>query len=505
MSSSISSRIHKLPLTAVLFVLPATALVACSSDNEASTSAAATTATSSTGAGGETASSSTSGSGGEGGEGGMLQNPDSCDPIAQDCVEAEASKCAVDLSDKEKTKFSCEAPLGDQMLGEDCVRPNGVAGEDTCAAGLYCAYYSQPKSDPQTRTCHALCTEASPCADPARTCVSLDLPDSIGACAEACSPTGNNLCPDQTKCTPFNAPGEETGTFACSFAGSTPAYEACASFDECEVGTVCNDGLCRPYCDDLHSCGDASIGCIVFPENGIQHAGRCYPSDYTCLGSVVWPSPVNPSEVVNVYAVLQDMSPVEGLVIKACALNDALCAAPLDQQLTDTNGYAGLTVPMGATGFDGYFEASGGGFATQLSYQNAPITGVQDVLIPALQISDLSAGVVGSPTADASRGALLLSALDCAYGFAAGLTVDIDTADASTVNAPSLMAGILPGTIPNSFDPAAPYSVNGTLIALNVPAGTANVTVNVPGGTLANLKLGFRPGGVTVVGVYGGP
>ncbi len=75
------------------------------------------------------------------------------------------------------------------------------------------------------------------------------------------------------------------GHFDCVPAGHVPIGEACVrgspgldtGYDDCAVGGVCIDGVCREICADGHHCSDGSP-CELFPH--MRNAfGTCRPGD----------------------------------------------------------------------------------------------------------------------------------------------------------------------------------------------------------------------------------
>jgi hypothetical protein len=75
------------------------------------------------------------------------------------------------------------------------------------------------------------------------------------------------------------------GHFDCVPPGSVPIGDAClrgppgldTGYDDCAVGGVCIDGVCREVCAESHPCTDGSP-CELFPH--MRHAfGACRPAD----------------------------------------------------------------------------------------------------------------------------------------------------------------------------------------------------------------------------------
>lgn len=273
--------IRFLHLSALPLVVIAGALAgACGGESGTTTtgtggSTSTTTTTTSTTTTGTTTSTT-----GTGGAGGAAMNPDPCDPLAQDCVEALASKCTIHLGDTGALSAACEAPLGDKKLDEICQRPTGEAGVDTCEKGLYCAFYGNPASSPQQRSCLALCDTLGSCAQ-GKECAGIG-DNTLGICAPVCAPY-TAACGAGTKCGVQGLVGGDAG-FICTPLGTKAAGEACAGALECGADMGCrNFGagfVCTAYCNDAHLCAEASAHCSAYPDPALAGWGSCVQSSY---------------------------------------------------------------------------------------------------------------------------------------------------------------------------------------------------------------------------------
>lgn len=492
-------RHHVLHLGALPLLVSAGLLAgACGSSEDSST--ATTAASSTSGSGGSSSSSSTSSTGG-GGEGGQAMNPDPCNPIVNDCVEADASKCTITKDADGNGVGTCEAPLGDQQLGEDCVRPEDEFGHDTCAAGLFCASYPKPVSDPQERVCVDLCDEVNPCtADHA--CIPITT-NPYGICIATCEPFDGSCGSDPTQsCLPWGTV-DTSRAFACGHAGLKAPYEACMYVDDCPQDYACRSNICLPPCDNTHACAVPSDACLMWSgEPALAGFGNCFQPNDTCLGSLVVPAA--PSATADLTVLAFDLfqgNVVEGAAVKACAANDANCAAPLAQGVTDAGGAATLTVPTPGLGFDGYFELTAPGFAVNLAYYNVPWgkTGDYAIAYMASEASIVS-GFVGSPVADASRGMIIAGAFDCDISPHGGSVFSVASADASTVlghGRPTFSADTLSADV---ADPALTSSPGGGMLALNVPVGTTHVAATAYDGMpIGDRDIVVRAGALTTL------
>ena len=499
MNHDTSSSKHRLFHTGALSLLVSTGLLtAACGGGDTSGSGGATTTSSGGSTSTTTSDTGGGGSGGTGGAGGMAVNPDPCDPIHNDCVEAEASKCTLTLDAEQFATPMCAPPVGDAQLGEDCERPDNQPGHDTCAAGLYCGKYPKPKADPQTRACMTLCDPSNPCSAD-QTCIFLTT-NPYGLCAEKCEPFTGSCGADSTRACELLRTVDGDPTFLCGPPGSKKADEACKFFDGCEANHVCKDGACHPICDDAHLCGAPDDACLLFYGSPVTSAfGQCAHPDDSCLGSVVWGLPMNAEETVSV--TLLDYgtgAPLPGAVVKACPKNDAMCAAPLGQASADANGTATVTVPTVGAGFDGYFELSAPGFLPVLLYLNQPIASPQPFWFTMVTKEMMEGAFVGTPVADLSRGMIGASALDCAYNPQGGAVFSIGTADASTVLGHGLPRANAETFVPDTVDPALTSSQAGAFTALNVPVGKTNISVKtLDGQAIADLDVWSRAGGLT--------
>jgi hypothetical protein len=504
----------RLFFTALPLVLAAGSFIGACGGGDGSTSSGtggsggSTTASTTTGT---TTTSSTTGA--TTGTGGAAMNPDPCDPFAQDCVEAVDSKCTIHLDADSMISGTCEAPLGDQKLGEICERPTDEPGVDTCEKGLYCAFFGHPKTTPQERSCLALCEEVGACAAGTE-CATFSADTSVGICAPTCVPFDPSSCGGVAgvKCSILGLL-DGNGGLLCDFEGTKKAYEVCTYGSDCGKDTVCRTAggpfVCSPFCDDTHLCGDATAHCKSFASPLLEAYGSCFLSDYTCLGAVTWDSPMNAKESVQVVAFDAFTGDVvSGAQVKACAAADAACAAPLAQGATGADGAVFLDVPTAGAGFDGYIEVTAAGMLPLLAYRNRPVAGPNDVLAaPLTSLANVEVAIKGAATANLARGLLFGLAIDCSLAESAGGTsFAISTADASTIVAHGLPSAERIGVHPDVLDPAAQTTSVGLVLAMNIPTGMSTVNVTAPGGAkLATQNVVIRAGAVTFVSAEPAP
>src|SRR5262249_11897753 len=147
--------------------------------------------------------------------------------------------------------------------------------------------------------------------------------------------------------------------------------------------------------------------------------------------NVVWSAPTTATAMMQVTVTsLQSTQPIPNLTVSACGMADVDCASPIQMATTDANGGALLTVPLGPTGFEGFFELQGPGVPPSLVFAYPPITADGPLAIPLLDDAtfDLFTGFVGV-VPDATRGHLALIAFDCAPAEAQGIEVTASSAD----------------------------------------------------------------------------
>ena len=178
-----------------------------------------------------------------------------------------------------------ESPVAD---GETCTRIDDVAGQDTCEAGSYCAFWHVPQSDPQERICHAMCASDDGCAD-GEECLRLGGVElQIGICTPTCDPRDPGaVCPDGTECVLQANVDPRRNSFLCFpvSPGTAAAGDSCADA-RCAEGLTCNSGAvsqgptCVPWCEDDSAC---PTGSSCLPEGVTtlgETFGRCIPDSF---------------------------------------------------------------------------------------------------------------------------------------------------------------------------------------------------------------------------------
>ncbi|MBI5485994.1 MAG: hypothetical protein HY905_01540 [Deltaproteobacteria bacterium] len=217
------------------------------------------------------------------------------------------------------------------------------------------------------------------------------------------------------------------------------------------------------------------------------------PPDWSCLGSVTWATPTETSlDMTGTVLDYVTDAPIEGATVKVCARSDAACATPLDEGTTDALGQVTLTVPLGTTGFDGYFDVSATGYVTVLRYTVEPITEMPPEAGRIVSMADTTTfamlAAAAGVTPDPTRGHLVISALDCNPTYAAGVSLEVDTADVSSTAV--YMIGGLPSTSATETDSS------GAAGFINLPAGAATISTTLvsTGEAIASTDITIRAG-----------
>lgn len=222
------------------------------------------------------------------------------------------------------------------------------------------------------------------------------------------------------------------------------------------------------------------------------------PGDWSCLGSVVFPAPTE--STADYATTITDFAtgvPLEGVSFRACERSDEGCAAPLDAVTTDAAGQAAIILPLGASGFDGYFDLRAAGYIPQLRWPFPPVTEVTAtgdhpaVMVSLEGISSFAESV--GVTLDAGRGQLFVTVLDCAGTEAEDIRGEVDTADGSST------LYFLIGEVPDTT--VAATDASGALGWFNLPPGAMTLTLRSgdAGVEVARASLLIRAGALTTV------
>lgn len=208
-----------------------------------------------------------------------------CDVVAQDCPDPDA-KCRTQafrgINGSNEIGTLCSPPRGEGGLETSCERPTGEPGDDTCAPGLYCAYWGLPRSTPQARVCRQHCDLANPCPTAGDHCLGFGgrVPTE-GACLPACDPFDDPCGPGQ-HCATASTLAERAydGFLTCLFVGSGGAGDACANSEGCADGLSClfdnqGNGACRALCGETRPCEGANETCVMLSGLPTPGVGFC--------------------------------------------------------------------------------------------------------------------------------------------------------------------------------------------------------------------------------------
>jgi hypothetical protein len=330
-----------------------------------------------------------------------------------------------------------------------------------------CAACMDAKCVTEAQACHA----DSSC-DPEFGCF-LDCGDD-GACRSRCASffsrsdaiVGITTCRQKncaTECASncgslnYNTPGCDKcvhGT-CCEAASNCAKNPECLQLDVCRSQCLAGSTSCQTDCESQHPNGVMDYaGWNDCTQNACGQACSTGNS-WSCLGSaIVWPKPRSLGKI-TFSATIVDLLlevPYAKVMAKACSRTDPLCTNPLDTAQADDNGLVTVTVPAGATGFDGYIELTGGDSSggagddagadggtpspifPALWYPSPPVIsgGWRGwVLFPSAKEIPILASFVGT-TIDPNRGHFAANASDCNFSAAPGVSFASDQADKDT-------------------------------------------------------------------------
>jgi hypothetical protein len=266
----------------------------------------------------------------------------------------------------------------------------------------------------------------------------------------------------------------------CAESTACAGYPLCARVSSCIAG--CNYWSCSLGCEPVDSpAGQASYdlyACYIGPCATACDIGK----HWSCVGQVGFPRGGGTVQYTLEVRDQLAMTPIVGVQVHACALNDDTCASPLDSAPSDAQGFVTLNVTQG---FDGYASLDPPvGYAPSLFFLSDPVVVslTQSVargapLITLAEVGGLASAIHVSRSP--GLGFLSIQMNDCAGDAALGV--------AFSLTSPSGSSGIVPF-----------YLVNGAV----TPGGTETDSrggggfVNVPVGSVvvtAELAATHRP------------
>jgi hypothetical protein len=252
---------------------------------------------------------------------------------------------------------------------------------------------------------------------------------------------------------------------ACSLAIDVDGLQ-CSSSEDCVVaglGLACVNQVCIQAAPAACAKGEACdeppvasksepsppVGCSLDSECSDALAPRCLAG--TCVSAAdgdrwLCPEPSIPAATSGLldysFRVYEFVSrrPPETLTVKACRTNDVECSAAVAAfTATTPDGQVSLQLPVG---FVGYFQLDASGALSQRFYLTRPVRESQvhrDVQLISPATRSLLSGVAGK-SAKASRGLVIIEAVDCAGQPAGGVHFEENTGDAQ----PFYIVNLLP-------------------------------------------------------------
>ena len=193
----------------------------------------------------------------------------SCNPETQSGCSGADSKCTLTSPGGGGYQPTCVAPMSTTVgNGTKCVRMNGLAGYDDCAAGDFCTFLGASEGDPNNpvRFCRAFCASSGSCGAN-KTCVPIDNqtpPDAL--CLPTCTPF-KGQCGNNGTCAGQEINVEGQGALVCRYEGNGFPGTPCGQDTDCGKEHVCVDGpggkRCRGLCDAAHPC--LGLSCQMSP------------------------------------------------------------------------------------------------------------------------------------------------------------------------------------------------------------------------------------------------
>ncbi|HEX4339682.1 MAG TPA: hypothetical protein VH062_27430 [Polyangiaceae bacterium] len=371
--------------------------------------------------------------------------------LDEDCCD-EAKGCAGDPACKAAYRCVLGCKPGDADCATWCLgsysRPDSLAPLTACATSR-CASACAPHA------CGALVNGSSTCD----ACVQANCCDENRACA------GDEACVDIDFCSHRCLP---TGSIRCS---SDCAMTYMTGSDDSATRSACISTKCGTECSS-----DNAWTCLDKPQPSLK------------------PPSLDPITFdMSVVEFLAE-TPYVGLTVKACSLSDLDCTSPLATTTTDDNGHLELTVPSGATGFNGFIDLSGSTLYPTLYYFLPPLIVGGDrgrLRLPSADTIKLLASSI-KVDLDPTRGSLALVPWDCTLSPAPGVSFVIDSAG------PGSLTYYFEDNLPNhgATTTAADPAIGG---AVNIVPGVTRVRATVASlsTTISEFNFNIRAGTLT--------
>jgi hypothetical protein len=303
-------------------------------------------------------------------------------------------------------------------------------------------------------------------------------------------------------------------------AGCMPALEACAKdarcleYQRCVFSENCALwGKVNPPCgwkcvDQVRAYETPNASANVALCKVLLASEECYPVDTGCVGHYDWPLSID----VQVEAVVHTGNspdfpgaPVPGLNVRACNPQPGACSV-VTANATDENGRTQLSLPFSAR--DLYFEVAPksrapnpqpqpgdlpDGPARFLVYPGRPMpdNAILSIGLGITGLTDLHAAT--NPLTDGvwspSKGALIVSVMDCAKMYLRAATLLVDGREGITSR----------WTSTNLAWTRAPEASSAAQAFLDVDPGVRTVTAKLDGRTFAEAKVVVSADAVTLL------
>jgi hypothetical protein len=266
----------------------------------------------------------------------------------------------------------------------------------------------------------------------------------------------------------------------------------------CSVALAPDDDQCEVDAD-CAARGGAFAGSVCV-ERLCQPAESVDPR-WSCLGNVTPSEPeVGQTHTYTVPIVeINSQMPPDGLMVSVCPLLDTNCSAPIASGLVpDLMGRVSFVVD---SGFDGYLDITATDIVPANVFLGKPVVadtvGEPVLLVTSDDFNNLAA--VAGFAIDPLRGHAFLQTLDCNGDRAAGVSVSIDVADASTAG--FFRVDMLPDPNATSSD------ADGSGGFINVPAGFATLegTLEESDERIGVNRIVVRVGTVAYVPIFPTP
>lgn len=288
---------------------------------------------------------------------------------------------------------------------------------------------------------------------------------------------------------------------ACVRTRGAPDLASCATEPECVAFYYCRSRCLNPWCTDLCPVTPPTIAGAPWAAAYDRCASDCQGRNWGCAGAYTVPRPEESQAVLTLHLVDSVSDKVApGVNVSACRRDDSTCTAPIAASVSDANGDVVLSVPTGATGFDGLLVASGAHVAPMLFSWSWPIfhdlTRSNFSVVPPEGAALFTSAVAG-PTIDAARGHIAFDMSDCNQNSGVGLRITLSadgkiyyfekgwpssTRSSTTADGMAVALNVVPGDVTATFIDEQTGNVVASF-AITVKAATWSLVEVVPSAT----------------------